>query len=55
MAWGLTVKRQGFFENALTFDVKFSYNLQNCFLIPCSRENQQESGEGGWRRTRAGT
>ena len=28
---GLNNKYEGFFENALTFDVKFSYNLQNCF------------------------
>ena len=47
MTWGLTLKREGFFENAFTFDVKFIYNSQNCFLIPCSRENQQGSGEGG--------
>ena len=57
MTWGLTVKREGIFENALRVDVKnregqdppFNKNphASKLHLISLNRENQQESGTRG--------
>ena len=59
MTWGLTVKREGIFENALRVDVKnregqdppFNKNphASKLHLISLNRENQQESGMRGRR------